>query len=99
MPVTTTEGERRDKRLDARVTAEEKQLFERAASLTGRSTTGFVVSSVLDAARRVIREHESMQLSARDREAVVAALLNPPAPNEALARAAREYEETVERRY
>lgn len=99
MSVSTNEGGRRDKRLDARVTAEEKRLFERAAALTGRTTTGFVVSSVLEAARRVIREHESMQLSARDREAVVAALLDPQAPSEALSRAAREYGESVERRY
>ena len=99
MTDTVTEGERRDKRLDARVTSEEKQLFERAAALTGRSTTGFVVSSVLEAARRVIREHESMQLGARDREAFVAALRGEPEPNAALQRAARDYEETVERKY
>ncbi len=99
MSMTTSHSGPRDKRLDARVTAEEKRLFERAAALTGHTTTGFVVSSVLEAARRVIREHERMQLSARDREAVVAALLNPQAPNEALTRAAREYEESVERQY
>jgi len=99
MTRTTSAEERRDKRLDARVTAEEKSLFERAAALCGRSTTGFVVSSALDAAHRVIREHEQMQLSARDREAVVAALLNPPTPNASLTRAAHDYDESVERQY
>jgi len=99
MTMTASGDERRDKRIDARITAEEKSLFERAAALCGRSTTGFLVSSALDAARRVIREHEQMQLSARDREAVVAALLNPPEPNAALTRAAREYNESVERQY
>ena len=81
------------------MTAEEKRLFERAAALTGQSTTGFVISSVLEAARRVNRQRERMQLSDRDREAVMAALLNPQAPNEALTRAAREYEASVERKY
>ncbi len=99
MTKTTTEGERRDKRLDARITSEEKWLFERAAALTGYSTTGFVVSSVLEAARRVIREHESLQLSARDREAFVAALRSEAKPNAALQRAARDYEDAVERKY
>jgi len=99
MTASTGDDQRRDQRLEARLTVEEKELFERAAALTGRSTTGFVVSTVLDAARRIIRDHEAMALSARDREAVVAALLDPPAPNEALTRAAREYEENVDRRY
>lgn len=99
MTTTTTDSERRDKRLDARVTAEEKRLFERAATLTGRSTTGFVVSSVLEAARRVIREHESMQLGDHDREAFITALRERPEPNAALQRAARDYEESVERKY
>ena len=99
MTGTTNNGDRRDKRLDARITADEKKMFERAAALTGRSMTGFVVSSLIETARRVIREHETMQLSARDSEAVVAALLDPPEPNAVLAQAARDYADNVERRY
>lgn len=99
MTGTTNNGERRDKRLDARITAQEKKMFERAAALTGRSVSGFVVSSLVETARRVIREHETMQLSPRDSEAVVAALLDPPKPNAALTQAARDYSDDVERRY
>ena len=86
---TANHRPRRDQRLDARVTAEDKSLFERAAALTGRSTTSFVVSALREAARRVIREHETMQLSERDRQAFVAALLEDTEPAEPLRRAAR----------
>ena len=95
MPSTDDQTETRNKRLDARVTSEEKRLFERAAALTGRSTTGFVISSVLEAARRVIRDHETVELSRRDSETLVATFLDAPEPNEALSRAARHYETTV----
>lgn len=88
---TATRGSRRDRRLDARVTAEDKDLFERAAALSGSSTTAFVVSSLREAARRVIGEHETMQLSERDRQAFVAALLEDAEPAEPMRRAARRY--------
>ena len=42
-----------------RVTAEQKSLIERAAALQGRSVTDFVLTSVQDAARRAIEEHQS----------------------------------------
>jgi len=88
---TATHGSRRDQRLDARVTAEDKRLFERAAALTGRSTTSFVVSALREASHRVIREHETMQLTEHDRQAFVAALLEDAEPAESLQRAARAY--------
>ena len=39
----------------------------------------------------MVREHESWVLSRRESKAFVAALLNPPAPNEALREAAARY--------
>lgn len=99
MSVEMAERATRDQRVDARVTQDEKRLFERAASLTGRSVTSFLVQSSLEAAREVIQAHETMTLTARDRDAFVAALRSPPQPNDALRRAARDYAETVERRY
>lgn len=71
-------------RLEARVTAEQKRLIEQAAALQGRSVTDFVLSSVQDAARRAIEEHQRLELSARDSQAFVEALLNPPPPNDRL---------------
>ena len=82
-------------RLEARITADQKELFQRAASLTRRSLTEFVLSSVHDAATRIIREYETMTLSARDREVFVAALLEAPGPGLRLHKAARRYKDVT----
>ena len=73
---------RRGERLEARVTAEQKALIEHAAALEGRSITDFVLASVQDAAKRAIAEHEVIQLSVRDSQAFVEALLNPREPGQ-----------------
>ena len=48
-------GRVRSERLEARMTAEQKSLIERAAALQGRSVTDFVLTSVQDAERRASR--------------------------------------------
>ncbi|MFC3216335.1 type II toxin-antitoxin system TacA family antitoxin [Novosphingobium panipatense] len=48
------------------MTAEQKALIEHAAALEGRSITDFVLTSVQDAAKRAIAEHEVIQLSVKD---------------------------------
>ena len=78
-------------RFEARLTPEQKSILLRAAALTGRSLTDFVVTSAQEAATRTLREHEAMTLSLRDREAFVAALLNAPAPGPRLRKAAQRY--------
>jgi len=80
-------------RLEARITPAQKEILQHAAELEGRSLTDFVVSSAQAAARRIIHEHEILLLSAKDREVFVNALLNPPAPNDKLRRAARRYKQ------
>jgi len=50
--------------------------------------TEFVVNSAIEAAHRVLRESELIDLTRRDRIAFVEALLNPPAPNARLRKAA-----------
>ncbi len=64
-------GRSKVERLEARISKEQKELFQRAADLQGRSLTDFVIASVLDAAKRAIKEHEIMMLSVRDREVFV----------------------------
>ena len=83
----------RAERLEARVTAEQKNLIERAATLQGRSVTDFVLTSVQDAARRAIEEHSQLTLSVRDSEAFVDALLNPQPVNDRLRDTVRRYRE------
>lgn len=59
-------------------------MVKRAAALTHRSVSEFVISSAMRAARRTVREHEELALPNQDSEAFVQALLNPPKPNELL---------------
>ena len=86
-------GRTRAERLEARVTAEQKRLIERAAALQGRTVTDFVLMSVQDAARRAIEEHQRLELSVRDSEAFVHALLNPKPVNDRLRDTVRRYRE------
>ena len=89
----STSGRTRAERLETRVTAEQKRLIERAAALQGRSVTDFVLTSVQDAARRVIEELSRLELSVRDSEAFVDALLNPKPVNDRLRDTVRRYRE------
>lgn len=88
-----TSGRTRAQRLEARLTAEQKQLIERAAALQGRSVTDFVLASVQNAARLAIEEHNQLALSVRDSEAFVDSLLNPKPMNDRLRDTVRRYRE------
>ena len=92
-----TPGRARDERLEARLTAEQKKLIERAAALQGRTVTDFVLTSVQDAARRAIDEHQQLELSLRDSEAFVDALLNPRPVDARLRETVRRYREATGR--
>ena len=87
----TVRSRTRAERLETRVTAEQKTLIERAAALQGRTVTDFVLSSVQDAARRAIAEHQQFDLSVRDSRAFVDALLNPKPVNDRLRQTVRRY--------
>ena len=91
----SSRGRTRAQRLETRVTAEQKNLIERAAALQGRSLTDFVLTSVQDAARRAIEEHHQLELSVRDSEAFVDALLNPKPVNDRLRETVRRYREAT----
>jgi uncharacterized protein (DUF1778 family) len=86
----------RAERLEARITAEQKSLIERAAALQGQTVTAFVLTSVQDAARRAIEEHNRLALSVRDSEAFVDALLNPKPINDRLRDTVRRYRERAD---
>ncbi len=81
----------RAQRLEARVSADQKNLIEHAAALQGRSVTDFVLSSLQDAARRAIEEHQRVNLSVRDSQTFVEALINPKPVNDRLRDTVRKY--------
>ena len=86
-------GRVRGERLEARVTADQKRLIERAAELQGRTMTDFVLTSVQDAARRTIEEYHRLDLSLRDSQTFVQALVNPTPVNDRLRDTIRRYRE------
>lgn len=93
--IAKSKGQLKAERLEARISREQKQLFQRAATLTGRSLTEFVVSSLQEAATRTIQEQELITLSRSDQQLFVRALLTPPVPNQKLRRAAQAYQTRI----
>jgi len=87
----STRGRSRAQRLETRVTAEQKTLIEHAAALQGRTVTDFIQ----DAARRAIEEHQRLELSVRDSQAFVDALLNPKPVNDRLRDTVRRYRDAT----
>ena len=88
---------RQDKRLDVRLSAEHKQIIERAAGLLGQTVSAFTVSTLVQQAEQVVERFGVLRLTDRDRDLFLAALDNPPEPNARLRRAARSHAEKVRR--
>jgi len=85
----------RAERLGFRLDEETKNLIERAAYLSRRKVSDFCVTALTDTAHRTIAEHETLELSHRDRTAFFEALINPPKPSERLARALAAHKQRV----
>jgi uncharacterized protein (DUF1778 family) len=84
-------------RLEARVTDEQKELFQRAADLQGRSLTDFVIASVHSAAMSTIETTEIIRLNAAESRRLVDNLLAPARePNEAMRAAKQHYRDAVQ---
>jgi len=85
----------RSERLEARVSPDQKDFFQRAAELQGRTLTDFMIASLHEAAVRTIGDMQSIELNARESRAFAEALLNPREPAPRLKSAARRYMETI----
>ena len=53
----------RDRRLEVRTTAEERELIDLAAGTAGTDLTSFVVTHLVDAARRVLADRDRFVLA------------------------------------
>lgn len=79
-------------RFDTRLSLEQKQFFERAATLGGyRSLTDFVILTVQDKAKEIIEERETIIASQNDKEIFFDSLVKPQKPNDDLLSAKDEY--------
>ena len=68
----------RSARLEARVSRVQEDLLQRAAMLSGRTLSDFVVASAQEAATKVIEDHASIRLSGAEQTAFVRGLIKPP---------------------
>ncbi len=85
-------------RIETRVSKEQKELIERAATFSGRTVSEFVLAHLEVAAKKVIEEHEKLQLDRTQSRVLVEALLTPKKPNKKLKNAMNEYRKRVESR-
>ena len=88
MSTTTSE----QARFDARLSKEQKQIFERAAFLGGyRNLTDFIFRTAQDKATEIIKEKERTIASERDSQIFFDAITNPRKPSDALKNALDDY--------
>ena len=83
----------KDSRIDLRVTQEQKELLERAASIKGVSLSAYTLFYVLPAAKQEVDSHERLVLSNRDRDLFMSVMENPPQLQGKLKSAIRKYRE------
>jgi uncharacterized protein (DUF1778 family) len=86
-----TQDKSRNDRLEARVSKDQKELFQRAATLSGRTLSELVIDSTQEAATKIVQEHEVIRLSRQEQIAFVSALLSPSKPGARLQKAVQRY--------
>lgn len=89
----STARKRKDNNINIRAAMNEKELIKKAADMSGLDTSSFMLFHSVEAAKKTISQNDTIALSRQDAEIFVNALLNPPAPNEALKRAFKRHKE------
>jgi uncharacterized protein (DUF1778 family) len=85
-----------DARINFRLSGELKKTIADAAAEMGQSISDFAVSTLVQAARQILRDQEVTRLSERDRRRFVEVLDDTSSsPNKALLAAAKRYKEQV----
>lgn len=83
-------------RFDTRLSKEQKELFEYAASLGGFKTLSeFVIFSAQQQANNIVERHRTILASNKDQEIFFNAIMNPYSPNNTLKRAAKRFEKEI----
>jgi uncharacterized protein (DUF1778 family) len=84
------------RKLEARVSDEQKQLIERAAAYDGMSQSDFIVNAAMSAARKTVQGQDVINLSVTASRKIAELLLNPPPPNKCLKKAFRDGGQSVQ---
>lgn len=90
-----TNAERKDTRLVARTSPEIQEIIQRAADYSGATLSQFLIESVMNKARNVIEQTETLHLSMAGADTLLAALENPPKASKKLLKAAQVYKDVV----
>jgi uncharacterized protein (DUF1778 family) len=85
----------RTTRIEARIAPDALAVVKRAAEITGRSVSDFVVAAAQEAANRTIEETQIIRLSIEDQRTFAEAILNPPPPSSGLLHAAEAYRSLI----
>lgn len=80
-------------RIDLRLNEDDKHMIEEAAAMTNQSISQFMVSTASERAAEVINQHRRLLLNEESWNLVMDAIINPPAPNDRLKRAANRLRE------
>ncbi len=80
-------------RIDLRLNEDDKHMIEEAAAMTNQSISQFMVSTASERAAEVIDQHRRLLLNEESWNLVMEAIINPPAPNDRLKRAAKRLRE------
>jgi uncharacterized protein (DUF1778 family) len=79
-------------RIDVRISREQKELIKYAAELSGfKSLSEFIVFHIQAQANKIIKDNNTILHTIEDKKIFLEALLNPPAPNDALKQARLDY--------
>ena len=83
-------------RIDLRVSKEQKDLLETAASIKGISLSAYLLANCIEIAQADIAKHQKLILSDRDRDLFLSLIANPPQPKQYLIEAMQEFQNGYE---
>ena len=87
----TKKSNPREARLDVRINQRAKETIEQAAVVSHQTLTDFVVTSLLRASDEVLKQHQTVKLTSRDRDVFLSMLDRAEPPNRALRKAAKRF--------
>lgn len=87
--------DKKEERIDARLTAEAKQQIDQAAALQGRSTSDFMVQAALKEASEVIEKQRIVRLTVEESIALAELMSSEPKVNDASVAAMRRHRKVI----
>lgn len=87
--------DKKEQRIDARLTAEAKQQIDQAAALQGRSTSDFMVQAALKEAAQVIEQQRIVRLTVEESVALAQLMTEEPKVNKASVEAMRRHNKII----